>query len=73
MPCETGDFMCSNGILCVRSYLKCDGINHCRDFSDESDYCTYGESILLFIFDIKNDWTFLEVEHFPFHVDVSGF
>ncbi|XP_072029321.1 uncharacterized protein [Amphiura filiformis] len=42
VPCSPGDFMCTNEIQCVKSYLVCDGIRHCSDFSDEHDGCIYG-------------------------------
>ncbi|XP_077867543.1 uncharacterized protein LOC144356731 [Saccoglossus kowalevskii] len=40
-PCLHRDFACSNGNLCIKSYLVCDGIDHCRDMSDEEN-CAYG-------------------------------
>ncbi|XP_077867809.1 uncharacterized protein LOC100368436 [Saccoglossus kowalevskii] len=36
------DFICANGIYCIRKYLECDGVNHCLDMSDEL-HCTYAE------------------------------
>ncbi|XP_072027738.1 uncharacterized protein [Amphiura filiformis] len=41
IPCQEGDFLCDNEYLCVRSYLLCDGVDHCKDKSDEKN-CTYG-------------------------------
>ncbi|XP_072016191.1 uncharacterized protein [Amphiura filiformis] len=43
VPCSPGDVMCTNRRQCVKSYLVCDGIRHCSDFSDEHDGCKYGE------------------------------
>ncbi|XP_071944241.1 uncharacterized protein [Antedon mediterranea] len=39
-PCIEDDFQCVNELICVKPYLICDGVNQCRDFSDEYD-CTY--------------------------------
>ncbi|XP_022096860.1 uncharacterized protein LOC110982619 isoform X2 [Acanthaster planci] len=41
-PCIEGDFSCASYGLCLKQFLRCDGINHCGDFSDEID-CTYAE------------------------------
>ncbi|XP_070545383.1 uncharacterized protein [Ptychodera flava] len=40
-PCLRSDFACKTGKLCIKQYLVCDGINHCKDMSDE-DGCDYG-------------------------------
>ncbi|XP_070538275.1 uncharacterized protein [Ptychodera flava] len=42
VPCLEGDFLCNNGIHCIKLYLVCDGINHCGDMSDEH-HCSYPE------------------------------
>ncbi|XP_038044543.1 uncharacterized protein LOC119719240 isoform X2 [Patiria miniata] len=39
-PCIVGDFECGSNNLCLKQFLRCDGINHCRDFSDEFG-CSY--------------------------------
>ncbi|XP_070538276.1 uncharacterized protein [Ptychodera flava] len=41
-PCMEGDFLCQDGIHCIKPYLVCDGVNHCGDMSDE-DKCNYPE------------------------------
>ncbi|XP_070575721.1 uncharacterized protein [Ptychodera flava] len=38
--CLEGDFRCMNS-GCIKSYLRCDGYDNCRDRSDEMG-CTYG-------------------------------
>ncbi|XP_033114108.1 uncharacterized protein LOC117114536 [Anneissia japonica] len=40
-PCIEDDFKCHNELICVKPFLICDGVNQCRDFSDEYG-CTYG-------------------------------
>ncbi|XP_070576178.1 uncharacterized protein [Ptychodera flava] len=39
--CLDGDFRCNNS-GCIKSYLKCDGYDNCRDKSDEVG-CNYGD------------------------------
>ncbi|XP_006825152.1 uncharacterized protein LOC100366841 [Saccoglossus kowalevskii] len=41
VPCLTGDFVCNNGIHCIKPFLVCDGSWHCPDTSDEFG-CDYG-------------------------------
>ncbi|XP_064462908.1 uncharacterized protein LOC135373750 [Ornithodoros turicata] len=38
-----GGFECRNTSFCISSDLKCDGINHCGDDSDEADSCANNE------------------------------
>ncbi|XP_070576211.1 uncharacterized protein [Ptychodera flava] len=41
-PCMEGDFMCDDGLLCIKPFLKCDGVRNCIwDGSDELG-CEYG-------------------------------
>ncbi|XP_070576037.1 uncharacterized protein [Ptychodera flava] len=41
-PCMEGDFMCDDGLLCIKPFLKCDGVRNClADGSDELG-CEYG-------------------------------
>ncbi|XP_077997548.1 uncharacterized protein LOC144450729 isoform X2 [Glandiceps talaboti] len=42
VPCLEKDFICSNGITCLKSYMICDGAKQCLDGSDEEE-CNYGE------------------------------
>uniref|UniRef100_A0ABM0LU21 Low-density lipoprotein receptor-related protein 2-like n=1 Tax=Saccoglossus kowalevskii TaxID=10224 RepID=A0ABM0LU21_SACKO len=43
VPCLEQDFICSNGVTCLKSYLVCDGAKQCPDGSDE-DGCNYALS-----------------------------
>ncbi|XP_033114158.1 acid-sensing ion channel 5-like [Anneissia japonica] len=52
-PCLEGDFMCNTGGTCIKQYLRCDGINHCKDFSDEYN-CVYGECNNDYLFKCNN-------------------
>ncbi|XP_070546444.1 uncharacterized protein [Ptychodera flava] len=40
IPCIDGDYLCADGIHCIKPYLRCDGVNNCGDMSDE-DSCNY--------------------------------
>jgi len=35
--CEKDEFMCENGVSCISSSLRCNGVSDCSDESDEND------------------------------------
>lgn len=44
--CKVDEFQCVSDKSCIESYKKCDGVNHCRDNSDEQDCPSLGKLIL---------------------------
>ncbi|XP_050729953.1 uncharacterized protein LOC127005238 [Eriocheir sinensis] len=38
--CEDGKFTCNDG-SCIALWLRCDGVPHCEDNSDEGNVCTF--------------------------------